>query len=90
MLEASVEDLVAEKGKIFVVGNPDRWVTIKEVVETAQTSGWGSAAGEASIRPNACPPHFTVCFVEVEVDTQTGQVRVLRAVTGPMWEPPST
>jgi CO/xanthine dehydrogenase Mo-binding subunit len=82
MLEASVEDLVAEKGKIFVIGNPDRWVTIKEVVETAQTSGWGSVAGEASIRPNACPPHFTVCFVEVEVDTRTGQVKVLRAVTG--------
>jgi CO/xanthine dehydrogenase Mo-binding subunit len=82
MLEASVEDLVAEKGKIAVIGNPDRWVTIKEVVETAQASGWGSAAGEASVRPNACPPHFTICFVEVEVDTRTGQVKVLRAVTG--------
>jgi CO/xanthine dehydrogenase Mo-binding subunit len=82
ILEASGEELRAEKGKISVVGNPERWVSIKEVVEKAQTSGWGSAAGEASIRPNACPPHFTVCFVEVEVDTQTGQVRVLRAVTG--------
>jgi CO/xanthine dehydrogenase Mo-binding subunit len=82
MLEASVEDLVSEKGRIFVVGNPDRWITIKEVVETAQVSGWGSAAAEASIRPSACPPHFTVCFVEVEVDTRTGQVKVVRAVTG--------
>ena len=82
MLEASVEDLVAEKGKIFVVGNPERWVTIKEVVEMAQSSGWGSVGAEASIRPNACPPHFTVCFVEVEVDTQTGQIKVIRAVTG--------
>lgn len=82
MLEASGETLLAEKGKIFVLGNPDRWVTVREVVETAQASGWGSAAGEASIRPNACPPHFTVCFVEVEVDIRTGQVKVLRAVTG--------
>ena len=61
---------------------PEHWVSIKEVVETAQRSGWGSAAGEVSNRPNACPPHFTVCFVEVEVDTQTGQVKVLRAATG--------
>jgi CO/xanthine dehydrogenase Mo-binding subunit len=82
MLEAPEEELVAKEGKIFVVENPERWVTIKEVVETAQSRGWGSAAGEASIRPDACPPHFTVCFVEVEVDTQTGQVKVLRAVTG--------
>jgi len=82
MLEAPVEDLVAEGGKIFVAGTPERWVTIKEVVKTAQSSGWGSAAGEASVRPDACPPHFIVCFVEVAVDTQTGQVKVLRAVTG--------
>ena len=82
MLETPVEHLAAEGGRIFVTENPERWVSIKEVAETAQTSGWGSAAAEASIRPNACPPHFTVCFAEVEVDIQTGQVKVLRAVTG--------
>jgi len=82
ILETPVENLVAEKGKIFVAATPEHWVSIKEVVETAQRSGWGSAAGEVSNRPNACPPHFTVCFVEVEVDTQTGQVKVLRAATG--------
>ncbi len=34
------------------------------------------------MRPGACPPHFTVTFVEVEVDTLTGIVRVIRAVQG--------
>ena len=82
MLEASVGELAAEKGKIFVVGNPERWVTIKEVVQRAQENGWGSAAAAVSFRPDACPPHFTVCFVEVEVDTQTGHVKMIRAVQG--------
>jgi CO/xanthine dehydrogenase Mo-binding subunit len=82
ILEASEEDLVAAKGRISVVGNPEKGISIKEVVETAQVSGWGSAVGEASNRPSACPPHFTVCFVEVEVDTRTGQVKIVRAVTG--------
>jgi CO/xanthine dehydrogenase Mo-binding subunit len=82
MLEAAPEELAAGGGRISVIEAPERWVTIEEVVKTAQSSGWGSAAGEASVRPNACPPHFIVCFVEVAVDTQTGQVRVLRAMTG--------
>jgi CO/xanthine dehydrogenase Mo-binding subunit len=82
ILEASVEDLLVGEGKILVAGDPKRWVTIKEVVQTAQTSGWGSVAAEVSLRPDACPPHFTVCFVEVEVDTQTGHVKILRAITG--------
>ena len=42
----------------------------------------GALQGRHRFGLNACPPHFTVCFVEVEVDTQTGQVKVLRAVTG--------
>jgi CO/xanthine dehydrogenase Mo-binding subunit len=68
MLEARQEDLVAQKGKILVAGTPQRAVTIKEVVQKAQTNGWGSAVGEVSLRPDACPPHFIICFVEVSVD----------------------
>jgi CO/xanthine dehydrogenase Mo-binding subunit len=58
ILETPVENLIAEKGKIFMATTPEHWVSIKEVVETAQRSGWGSAAGEVSNRPNAYPPHF--------------------------------
>jgi len=57
-------------------------VTIREIVERAQSSGWGSAAAEVSFRPDGCPPHFTSCFAEVEVDTQTGLVKVVKAVQG--------
>ena len=30
----------------------------------------------------ACPPHFIAIFVEVEVNTLTGQVKVVNAVSG--------
>ncbi len=82
MIEAPIKDLVAKGGKIFVVGNLEKALTIKEVVQMAQTSGWGSAMGQVSLRPDACPPHFIVCFVEVTVDTQTGGVKVVRAASG--------
>jgi xanthine dehydrogenase molybdenum-binding subunit len=35
-----------------------------------------------SYRQPSCPPHFTGYFVEVEVDTWTGKVRLLRVVAG--------
>jgi len=82
ILEVAAEDLVVEKGRIFPQGKPEHWVTMREVVEKAQISGWGSVAAEASIRPEGCPPHFTSCFVEVEVDTRTGLVKVVKAVQG--------
>jgi xanthine dehydrogenase molybdenum-binding subunit len=82
MLETPAEALAAAEGRIFIARAPDMGVTVEEVVRTARDRGWGSAIGEASVRPDACPPHFTVTFVEVEVDTLTGFVRVVRAVQG--------
>ncbi|UCD89647.1 MAG: xanthine dehydrogenase family protein molybdopterin-binding subunit [Desulfobacterales bacterium] len=82
LLEAPINDLVAELGSIYVTGSPEKKITIEDLIETAQIKGWGSAIGEASVRPKACPPHFTVCFVEVLVDTQTGKVEVVKAVSG--------
>jgi CO/xanthine dehydrogenase Mo-binding subunit len=82
ILETPAAALAAAQGRIFVAHAPDMGLTIREVVQTAQNMGWGTATGEASVRPGACPPHFTVTFVEVEVDTLTGIVRVIRAVQG--------
>jgi CO/xanthine dehydrogenase Mo-binding subunit len=82
LLEAADEDLVFSKGEVFVKGAPDKSATVKELMQTAQVRGWGSAYGQASLRPDACPPHFIVCFVEVDVDIRTGKVEVVRAVSG--------
>ena len=82
ILEVSPEALSAKKSTIYVIGFPEKSITMEHLVQTAQHKGWGSAAGEASIRPDACPPHFIVCFAEVAVDTLTGRVEVLRCVSG--------
>lgn len=82
LLDKSVENLVIEQGKIYVTGSGDTFITIKEVVGQAQVLGWGTAIAEASVRPEACPPHFTACFVEVLVDIQTGVVKVINTVNG--------
>jgi CO/xanthine dehydrogenase Mo-binding subunit len=60
----------------------DIGISIREVVQKAQYDGWGTAVGSASVRAPACPPHFTVVFVEVDVDTVTGEVKLVRAITG--------
>ena len=82
ILEARLEDLDARNGEVFVTGVQGKTVSIKEIVQTAQVNGWGSAFGHATVRPDACPPHFIVSFVEVIVDTQTGGVEVVRAISG--------
>jgi CO/xanthine dehydrogenase Mo-binding subunit len=82
LLESPIEDLICEQGRVFVQGNPDEGMTVEELVQAAQVRGWGSAFGQASLRPDACPPHFIVCFVEVAVDTQTGRVEVVKALSG--------
>jgi xanthine dehydrogenase molybdenum-binding subunit len=41
-----------------------------------------AAAATTSVRPKACPPHFIVIFVEVEVNILTGQVKVTNVVSG--------
>ncbi len=74
----------AEKAKtfIYVVGNPEKQAEIGEVASTAMNKDWGTAIFAKSIRKTACPPAFTDYFVEVEVDTWTGMVRILRVVAG--------
>ena len=43
---------------------------------------WGTAIAVKSVRMTNCPPAYTAFFVEVEVDTETGQVRILHVVAG--------
>lgn len=82
ILETKPEELSVGDCKVFVTANPEKSVTMKRLAETAQESGWGSAVGTASVRPEACPPHFIVTFVEVEVDTRTGNVKVVNTYSG--------
>ena len=61
---------------------PDKHITIGELATRCWTDSWKTIAAVDSYRPVNCPPAFASMFVEVEVDTWTGQVRCLRAVMG--------
>lgn len=82
MLSVPVEELDAKESRIFVKEHPSKAVSFEEVLQHAQSQSWGTATGTASLTSPSCPPHFVVTFVEVEVDTRTGEVKVTRAIQG--------
>jgi xanthine dehydrogenase molybdenum-binding subunit len=67
---------------VYAEGIEGREVTYREIAEIARHKNWGTVAALESYRQPSCPPHFTGYFVEVEVDTWTGKVKLLRVVAG--------
>lgn len=75
-------DLKQDEGIVYVDGMPEKKITIAEVAQTAMNNDWGTAIAVKSIRMVNCPPAFTTYFVEVEVDMETGHVKIVRVVAG--------
>jgi xanthine dehydrogenase molybdenum-binding subunit len=63
-----------------VRGFKQKNITLEEVARLAQIYSWGTIAATDSLRQKNCPPCFVAHFLEVEVDTWTGVVRVPRAI----------
>jgi xanthine dehydrogenase molybdenum-binding subunit len=61
-------------------GVPFKALTVGEIARTAMSTGLGSIATTVSFRQKTCPPSFVTNFIEVEVDTYTGVVKMTRAV----------
>jgi xanthine dehydrogenase molybdenum-binding subunit len=96
MLEASPEDLAVREGVVSVRGAPaSRTLTVAQVAQRAESpfvqhgaegpapttlEEKGTIMGLASLAPKGNPSPVSAEFVEVEVDTETGEVKVLRAV----------
>ena len=95
MLEANPGDLEVRNGKIFVKGSEANAVTVQEVAaradspmvhETPQgpqpdsTPFRGTIIGLSSLNPKITPIPCGAMFVELEVDTDTGQVKVEHVV----------
>ncbi len=76
------EDLEIHQGRVYRHFKPEDSMTVSEVVLLGQARGWGNIMAHSTVRPTACPPHFVVIFLEVEVDTRTGRVDVTRAISG--------
>jgi CO/xanthine dehydrogenase Mo-binding subunit len=91
MLEVSPEDLTAADGRISVRGNPDRSLDIGEVIRDKFNTKGGNVLGNGTVitqggkldketgqaEITAVFWFVGACGVEVEVDTETGEVTVL-------------
>jgi CO/xanthine dehydrogenase Mo-binding subunit len=91
-LEADAEDLIAHNGRISVRGTEERGMTISEAFLAKFGSLGTTLAAEAICQPTAiqmdpetgqsekCTEYWfpSATAAEVEVDTETGQVRVLQ------------
>lgn len=95
MLEANADDLEVRDGRVSVKGSPGTAVAVAEVVRRAESpyvqmtaegpkpttiEEKGTIIGVSSLAPPSNPSPATAQFVEVEVDTETGEVEVLRVV----------
>ena len=105
LLEARVEDLEMDEGKIIAVkGNPDKQIDARQIAKEGVYNFFDAASGKqigipgqiqgySSFLANHCSPPMGACFSEVEVDTETGEVKVLNLVNthdiGKAIHPPS-
>jgi len=76
--------LDAERGQcvIHVPEIPEKTMTLEELAKRCWMESWKTLAAVESYRPTSCPPAYVAVFLEVEVDTWTGQVRTVNAVMG--------
>ena len=90
-LDVPVEDLEMTDRRIISTKDPSRAMTVKEICQTGvyhfvnpqtgEANGVpGQIQGYASHFPSHNSPPFGACFAEVEVDIETGEVKVLELV----------
>lgn len=78
MLAAEVADLTIEHGQVQVRGAPQRSLPVARVAR--QAFAQATELTGRGIAPQTNAPGFGCQFAEVEVNTETGEVRVLRIV----------
>jgi xanthine dehydrogenase molybdenum-binding subunit len=83
-LEASPQDIVYERKRFWVQGSPERGTLLADVARRTIQSG-GSVMGYGSASDTfssvALAPNAAAHVVDVEVDRDTGQVKILRYTT---------
>jgi len=81
-LGVSPEELDIRNKKIFVKSKPEKIISAAEITkEGLYTRGdVEQITGTCSFRPSTSPPPYQAVFTEVEVDTETGEVEVVKMV----------
>ena len=90
-LQVPVEDLEIKARNVVSRSNPEKVMSVKEIChvgvyhfvnpQTGEANGVpGQIQGYASHFPSHNSPPFGACFAEVEVDIETGEVKVLELV----------
>ena len=86
-LEAHPADIILDNGRAYVAGSPERGLALAEIVSSAGRPllvGHGSFANEGGLDPDtgrgvaSSHWHQGAAGVEIEVDTETGLIRLLR------------
>lgn len=95
VMEANADDLVLEDGKVMVKGAPDSAVPMTEIIERAESpfvqvgeqgpvpttiEEKGTIIGSASQAPPSNPSPVGAQFIELEVDTDTGEIEIQKVV----------
>ena len=88
LLKVEPQDLDSEDGMVFVRGESEKGIHWRRVIGLMHT-----CTGFGRFEPDYSFPNFLAMFVEVEVDTETGKLDLLRVVTatdvGQIIDPPS-
>lgn len=77
LLEIPSEELALKDGQVYSTRNPDRRAPLSDVVISAHKVNQREIACVESHAAPAGPASYGAHFAEVEVDTETGKVRVL-------------
>lgn len=76
-LEANIDDLEIQNGRVQVKGTPDRGMTFSDVYKVASMSHGGPPTATASTPMQGTTLQYAPQIAEVEVDMETGEVRVV-------------
>ena len=80
-LGAKADELEVKDRRIYVKSDPGRETSVREVTRQATYNFEGehlNISGKGSFTPLRNPPPFAAAFAEVEVDTETAEVKVLK------------
>lgn len=70
------------QGVIYCPNFPERRITLGALAKQLQVNSWGTLAAVESLRQVNCPPAYVTYFIDLTVDTETGQVTTNRAAIG--------